>query len=99
VIRAEFHPEALVEYEEAVKHDESKQPNLGHRFIVSVQAALLSIVESPARWPTLELDVRRRLTRVFPYAVLYSVESDYVLILAVMHCHQKPGYWRKRYVA
>jgi hypothetical protein len=40
--------------------------------------------------------VRRCLTRVFPYAVLYTLEADYALIVAVMHCHQKPGYWRHR---
>jgi hypothetical protein len=47
-------------------------------------------------WPVLEGDVRRRLARVFPYAVLYSVEADRIFILAVMHCHQIPGYWRSR---
>lgn len=36
------------------------------------------------------------LTRVFPYALLYVPLSDHVLIVAVMHCHQKPGYWRPR---
>jgi hypothetical protein len=33
---------------------------------------------------------------VFPYAVLYTIESDYVLIIAVMHCHRKPDYWHSR---
>ena len=99
MIRAEFHPEALEEYEDAVKYYESHQSQLGNRFIASVQAALQSILESPAHWPVLELDVRRRLTRVFPYAILYSIESDHVLVLAVMHCHQQPGYWRLRYTS
>ena len=96
MIRAEFHAEALAEYEDAVKYYESHQSKLGNRFIASAQAALQTILESPARWPVLELDVRRRLTRVFPYAILYSIEN--VLVLAVMHCHQKPGYWRLRHV-
>jgi toxin ParE1/3/4 len=30
------------------------------------------------------------------YAVLYSVETDYVLIISLMHSHREPGYWRKR---
>ncbi len=54
------------------------------------------IIEAPGRWPVLEEDIHRCLTHVFPYAVLYSVEIDYVLILAVMHSHREPGYWRKR---
>ncbi len=47
-------------------------------------------------YAVLEQDVRRCLTRVFPYAVLYTIEPDFVLIVAVMRCHQKPGYWRHR---
>lgn len=38
--------------------------------------------------------MRRCLTRVFPYGVLYSIEEDSVLILAVMHCSREPGYKR-----
>jgi toxin ParE1/3/4 len=96
MIRAKFHPEALAEYADAVNYYESHQAKLGDRFIISVQSALKNIVEAPTRWPVLEKDVRRHLTRVFPYAVLYSIEVDYVLVLAVMHCHQEPGYWRAR---
>jgi len=95
-MRLEFHPEALAEYEFAVTYYEQHQVGLGNRFIASVEYALQSILTAPMTWPILDQDVRRRLTRVFPYAVLYSVERDYVLVLAVMHCHQQPGYWRSR---
>jgi hypothetical protein len=27
---------------------------------------------------------------------LYTIENDYVLIIAVMHCHREPGYWHHR---
>jgi plasmid stabilization system protein ParE len=94
--RLEFHPDALAEYEASVEHYESIQPGLGSRFIASVESALQSILESPATWPVLEQDVRRRLTRVFPYAVLYSVEPEYILVIAILHCHRNPGYWQSR---
>ena len=95
-MRLEFHPEALAEYEFAVRHYEQHQTGLGGRFISSVESALQSVLDAPTTWPVLEQDVRRRLTRVFPYAVLYAIEPDYILVLAVMHCHQQPGYWRSR---
>ena len=94
--RLEFHPEALAEYEFAVSHYEAHQRGLGARFVSNVESALQSVLDAPLTWPVLEQDVRRRLTRVFPYATLYSTESDYVLVLAVMHCHQQPGFWRSR---
>jgi len=41
-------------------------------------------------------DVRRCLMGKFPYGILYTVEEDYILILAIMHCSQEPGYWKNR---
>ncbi len=32
----------------------------------------------------------------FHFGVLYSIEQDFVLILAVMHCSREPGYWKTR---
>ena len=36
------------------------------------------------------------MTYTFPYGILYTVERDSILILAVMHCSRKPGYWKRR---
>ncbi|MFN6535163.1 MAG: hypothetical protein RM021_002155 [Nostoc sp. EkiNYC01] len=44
----------------------------------------------------LDEDVRRCLTRKFPYAILYTIGPDYILILAVMHCCREPGYCKSR---
>lgn len=95
-MKLEFHPEALAEYEAAVMFYEGERDGLGDRFAAAVGGALDSVRESPSRWPVLEASVRRRLTRVFPYAVLYSIEADCILVVAIMHCHREPGYWRER---
>jgi toxin ParE1/3/4 len=52
--------------------------------------------EVESAWPILEGDVRRCLVNRFPYGVLYSVESDRVYVLALMHLHRRPGYWKDR---
>lgn len=92
----EFHPEALEEYQDAAHYYEGCQLGLGDRFITAVEQAIQRIVKNPVQGRVLEQDVRRFLTRVFPYSVLYSIESDYILIIAVMHCHREPGYWKHR---
>jgi plasmid stabilization system protein ParE len=92
----EFHPEALAEFERAARYYAESQPGLEQRFIASVEAAIQRLIEHPSSYAILEQDVRRCLTRVFPYAVLYTVEADFVLIVAVMHCRREPGYWRHR---
>ena len=95
-MRLEFHPEALDEYEDAAKYYANSQPGLELRFIACVEAAFRLVSEPPNRWRLFEDDVRRCLVHVFPYGVLYSIEPDYVLIIAVMHCSREPGYWRNR---
>ena len=42
--------------------------SLDLRFIVSVENVIELIVQDPLRWRQLDEDVRRCLTRVFPYA-------------------------------
>ena len=62
----------------------------------AVEDAIGRILDSPERWRIVDGDVRRCLTRGFPYALLYTVETDFVLILAVMHFSRRPGYWTNR---
>ena len=95
--RHEFHPEALTEYEEAARFYAAQQPGLDLRFIAAVEGAIAQVCETPERWRIYDGgEVRRCLTRVFPYGILYSAEPAFVLILAVAHCSREPGYWRHR---
>ena len=95
-MRYEFHPEALAEYDAAAHYYARQQASLDLRFIACVENAIDVILEEPSRWRAFDEDIRRCLTRVFPYGVLYTIESDCVLIVAVAHCSREPGYWRHR---
>ncbi|WP_414545118.1 MULTISPECIES: type II toxin-antitoxin system RelE/ParE family toxin [Nostocaceae] len=91
-----FHPEALNEYTEAVQYYAQQRAEIAQAFINAVENAVYQIRESPNRWNLVDEDVRRCLTRKFPYGILYTIEQDYILILAVMHCSREPGYWKNR---
>jgi plasmid stabilization system protein ParE len=95
-MKYEFHPEALREFEEAAKYYAECQSDLDVRFIASVEKALARVSESPTLFRVIEGNVRRCLVGDFPYAVLYAVEADHVIVLAIMHCSRKPGYWKRR---
>lgn len=95
-MRYEFHPEALQEYNQAGSYYAQKEPGLELRFIVSVEHAIERILQDPLRYPPFDQDVRRCLTRVFPYAILYTIEPDFILIVAVAHLSREPGYWKHR---
>lgn len=91
-----FHPEALAEYAEAVQYYAKQRPELAQAFINAIEDAVYRVKESPTRWTVLDEDIRRCLARKFPYGILYTIEEDYILILAVMHCSREPGYWKNR---
>jgi hypothetical protein len=44
----------------------------------------------------LDGEVRRALVRRFLYGVSSSEESGGILVVAVMHLHRAPGYWKER---
>jgi len=48
-----------------------------------------------ARISAVAKEAKREASR-FPYGVLYSIEPDRVYILAVMHLHRHPDYWKSR---
>ena len=91
-----FHPEALTEYAEAVQYYAEQSSEVAQAFINVIEDAVYRIKESPTRWAVLDENVRRCLTRKFPYSILYTIEQDYILILAVTHCSREPGYWKNR---
>ncbi|MEO7414224.1 MAG: type II toxin-antitoxin system RelE/ParE family toxin [Opitutaceae bacterium] len=95
-MRCEFHPEALAEFKEAAVFYLGRQPGLDQRFIDCVQGAITRMATAPESFPRFEGDVRRCLTRVFPYGILFTIEPNYLLVVAVMHCSREPGYWRNR---
>lgn len=78
---------------EAVAYDDLQVPGLGDAFLDKVGSALNDIAENAERWPIIRLNGRRRLVHRFPYALLYRVEPDEVVVLAVAHLHRHPSYW------
>ncbi len=92
----DFHPEAETEFYAAIDYYEACEKELGYDFAIEVYSVIQNIIDHPIAWPVMEADVRRCLTNRFPYGVLYSIESDRIFILAVMHLHRAPDYWKHR---
>ena len=81
---------------DAARYYEIQVSGLGMRFMSAVDAAVADIGSNPERWPLIRNGVRRRLLPRFPYALLYRVDHDEVVILAVMHLSRRPNYWTTR---
>ena len=91
-----FHPDAESEMIDAAAYYESQQPDLGRRFLAAVQDAVNRILFNSRLYPVVELDVRRCLTKTFPFGVLFRETPDKIVIMAIMHLHRDPDYWKNR---
>jgi plasmid stabilization system protein ParE len=96
MISVVFDPDARAEFLEAVQYYEDSQTGLGRRFRVAIETAVKSIAENPFRYRVLHPPFRRYLLQNFPYAIIYSIEPENILIIAIAHTKRKPGYWIKR---
>jgi len=92
----DFLPAADQEMIEAARYYQSLSTGLGDDYLAEVEHAVQSIALSPQTWPILEGDLRRRLIKRFPFGILYRIEPEKILIVAVAHLRKKPGYWKKR---
>ena len=85
--------------EAAAWYDE-RVSGLGERFLGEAEAAFARIEQMPltgSPWSHGRLPdgVRRMFLRSFPYSAVYILEPRLVIV-AVAHLRQRPGYWVKR---
>lgn len=75
----------------------AQQINLGVQFLAEFDAAIRRIFAYPKSYALLENEIRRCLIKRFPYGILYGIDADTIVIIAVAHLHRKPNYWVERY--
>lgn len=92
-----FHPEAEAEFVHAIEYYEECEDGLGYDFAVEVYIAIERIAAHPKAWQCIEEDIRRSMLSRFPYGILYVEEKNKIYILAVMHLHRDPDYWKHRF--
>ena len=91
-----FHPEAREEFEKAVEYYEEHSPGLGLDLIELVRSSIARLNRHPDAWPEVSKGIRRCQTNRIPFGVLYTVDDEIIFILAVMHLHRHPEYWKHR---
>src|ERR1035437_155694 len=91
-----FHPAALDEYEESSLYYVAISPLTAKRFVDEIEASIRRMRQHPKACAIVEDDIRRCLVKRFPFGIYYSLEADYILIVAVMHLSRMPGYWKDR---
>ncbi len=87
---------AQKELSDAIVYYELEYFGLGKRLKVEVKSSISRITQFPEAWSIERGDVRKIFVHRFPYKILYSIEKDHILIIAIAHQHRKPDYWIDR---
>lgn len=95
-MKIRFLAAAQQELDEAVEYYNAEVPELGQAFLLEVLTVLEQIRQFPNAWHPLSLNTRRCRLRRFPYGVVYGVDADEIIVVAVAHSHRAPQYWRTR---
>jgi toxin ParE1/3/4 len=89
-------PEAEADMAEAFDWYEERRAGLGHEFLAEVRASLRAAAENPLHHQVLYRNVRRVLTRRFPYKVFFIEFADLVEVIGVVHAQRHPRVWQRR---
>jgi plasmid stabilization system protein ParE len=89
-------PEAEADLANARDWYEQQRVGLGAEFLLCVEEVLERIDRTPEIYMVVYHDVRRALTRRFPYAVYYRIASNDVVVVGILHTRRDPREWQSR---
>ena len=94
--RLRLHPEAVVEGVNArarIGDDDFLQ---GEIFTDTLEASFKMIKLSPMIYRCFDREFRRVKVGKFSYSVIFRIVGDEIQVIAIMHQHRRPGYWKDR---
>ncbi|MHB8652713.1 MAG: type II toxin-antitoxin system RelE/ParE family toxin [Terriglobia bacterium] len=91
-----YHEAAEDELLNEIGYLELRLPGLGRRFYAEIRRAEELISKFPESSHELLPGIRKKILRKFPFSLIYSIENDSLLVLAVAHHNRQPRYWVPR---
>lgn len=82
--------------QDAYEWYEARVEGLGDELADSIEAGIRFITDFPLACPLIHKNIRRLLVTRFPYVILYFVEADTVVVIAIFHCKRDPKVWKRR---
>ena len=84
------------EMTEAAIFYEGASASLGSDFLDDVQRVIDLLCDHPFLGQPVGGDLRRALLHSFPFSLIYAVEPNAILVVAVAHQSRRPEYWKDR---
>lgn len=90
--------EAEADITEAALWYDERETGLGLELTFEVHAAIRRAVENPLSHLRMRQrpEVRRVLSRRFPYRIFFIVRDDAIVVFAVIHAARHDRHWRRR---
>lgn len=95
-MRFRLHPSAGEEAIEAAAYIKSDDPRQAELFKAALEEAIAQACRQPPVYRRFDREFRKVRVGKFSYAVVFRVAGEEVQVLAVMHLHRRPGYWKSR---
>jgi plasmid stabilization system protein ParE len=87
---------AQQEVDDAVVWYNNQAEDTSQEFLDELDRAVRLIHSYPLAFTEIEPQIRRCLLARFPYALIYGIAQQTIVVIAVSHLHREPGYWADR---
>jgi plasmid stabilization system protein ParE len=87
---------AKQELDDTVNWYNQQVDGLGQEFLDELDRAVRRSAIFPLSCPEIEPGLRRCLLARFPYGLIYGLDDETIIIVAVAHLHRQPRYWADR---
>ena len=95
-MRIRFLEAAQREVDDAVAWYNEREEDLGRDFLDELDRVIRRIKSFPLASTQIEPGIRRCLLARYPYALIYGIDEDMIVVVAVSHLHRQPRYWIDR---
>ena len=87
---------AREEAAEAAEFYDSSEPGLGLEFFEQLDSLIQRLRDFPLSGTPVSTRLRASHLKKFPYSVIYYLDEEVLVVIAVAHQSRRPGYWRSR---
>lgn len=92
----EIDSDARAEIQNAADFYDRLRPNLGTRFEADIMRTRDRILTNSLMYAEEDGGYRYAILDHFPYSLIYKLYDDRILVVAIAHHKQRPGYWHDR---
>ena len=87
---------AETEVDNAISWYQEQTEDQSLNFLNELDHAVQVVKAYPLLANEIEPGIRRFLFRRFPYSLIYGIDEDTIVVIAVAHDHREPRYWAER---